>query len=116
MTMNWLRPVMGLAAQPASVARTANADKHLKKLRMLKILRRAGATGCNGVFLAPAFCGTLPRTMSKSPRQDPGFRAPPIWIHVSEALFSPREAKKRAVIRLIDRMKIGVVKTAKPKI
>jgi hypothetical protein len=46
--------------------------------------------------------------MSKSPRQDSGFRTPPIWIHVSEALFSPREAKKRAVVRLIDQMKTGV--------
>jgi hypothetical protein len=46
--------------------------------------------------------------MSKSPRQDSGFRAPPIWIHVSEAFFSPREAKKRAVIRLIDSLKTGV--------
>jgi hypothetical protein len=46
--------------------------------------------------------------MSKAPRQDSGFRTPPIWIHVSEALFSPREAKKRAVVRLIDRMKSGV--------
>jgi hypothetical protein len=34
-----------------------------------------------------------------------GFRSPPLWIHVSEAgrwLFSPREARKRAVIRLRD--------------
>jgi hypothetical protein len=34
-----------------------------------------------------------------------GFRSPPLWIHVSEAgrwLFSPREARKRAVIRLLD--------------
>jgi len=33
------------------------------------------------------------------------FRSPPLWIHVSQAgrwLFSPREAKKRAVIRLLD--------------
>jgi hypothetical protein len=35
------------------------------------------------------------------------FRNPPLWIHVSEAgkwLLSPREARKRAVIRLLDRM------------
>jgi hypothetical protein len=34
-----------------------------------------------------------------------GFRSPPLWIHVAEAgrwLFSPREARKRAVIRLLD--------------
>jgi hypothetical protein len=34
-----------------------------------------------------------------------GFRSPPLWIHVSQAgrwLFSPREARKRAVIRLLD--------------
>jgi len=36
---------------------------------------------------------------------DRSFRSPPLWIHVSQAgrwLFSPREAKKRAVIRLLD--------------
>ncbi|MFL6565118.1 MAG: hypothetical protein ACJ8G5_09330 [Burkholderiales bacterium] len=34
-----------------------------------------------------------------------GFRSPPLWIHVSQAgqwLLSPREARKRAVIRLLD--------------
>jgi hypothetical protein len=46
--------------------------------------------------------------MSKTPREASGFRSPPIWIHVSEALFSRREAKKRAVIRLIDNLKTGV--------
>jgi hypothetical protein len=36
---------------------------------------------------------------------DRSFRSPPLWIHVSQAgrwLFSRREAKKRAVIRLLD--------------
>jgi hypothetical protein len=36
---------------------------------------------------------------------DRRFRSPPIWIHVSEAgrwLLAPREARKRAVIRLLD--------------
>ena len=36
-----------------------------------------------------------------------GFRSPPLWIHVSQAgrwLFSPREARKRAVIRLLDKV------------
>jgi hypothetical protein len=35
------------------------------------------------------------------------FRNPPLWIHVSQAgkwLFSPREARKRAVIRLLDKV------------
>jgi hypothetical protein len=53
--------------------------------------------------------------MRKLPREETGFRNPPLWIHVSEALLSPREAKKRAVIRLIDKVKIGVVKTPKAK-
>jgi hypothetical protein len=56
--------------------------------------------------------------MSKSPSDGPesDFRHPPLWIHVSEVLLAPREAKKRAVIRLIDkvkRTKIGV--RAQPK-
>lgn len=36
-----------------------------------------------------------------------GFRSPPLWIHVSQAgkwLLSPREARKRAVIRLLDKL------------
>jgi hypothetical protein len=36
-----------------------------------------------------------------------GFRSPPLWIHVSQAgrwLFCPREARKRAVIRLLDKV------------
>jgi hypothetical protein len=38
---------------------------------------------------------------------DRSFRSPPIWIHVSQAgrwLLSPREARKRAVIRLLDKV------------
>ena len=49
--------------------------------------------------------------MNKLPKDDPGFRSPPLWIHVSQAgrwLFSPREARKRAVIRLLDTLKAGV--------
>ena len=50
--------------------------------------------------------------MSKSPREVPrkesGFRNPPLWIHVSAALLAPREARKRAVIRLIDNLNTGV--------
>jgi hypothetical protein len=44
----------------------------------------------------------------KEPAEPGSFRHPPVWIHVSEAgkwLFSPREAKKRAVIRILDRVK-----------
>lgn len=46
--------------------------------------------------------------MAKQTKEEPGFRNPPLWIHVSEAgkwLLSPREAKKRAVIRILDRVK-----------
>ena len=54
--------------------------------------------------------------MGKLPKDPSGpdgasFRSPPLWIHVSQAgkwLLSPREAKKRAVIRLLDRLKTGV--------
>jgi len=41
---------------------------------------------------------------------DRRFRSPPIWIHVSEAgrwLLAPREARKRAVIRLLDKVESG---------
>ena len=54
---------------------------------------------------------TLQCTMRKSVKEDPkeasSFRSPPLWMHVSNAgkwLLSPREAKKRAVIRLLDRL------------
>jgi hypothetical protein len=56
--------------------------------------------------------------MSKATRETPGFRTPPVWIHVSEAgkwLLSRREARKRAVIRLIDSVKTGVGTAAAPK-
>jgi hypothetical protein len=46
--------------------------------------------------------------MGKLLKEESSFRTPPLWIHVSEAgewLLSRREAKKRAVIRLLDRMK-----------
>jgi hypothetical protein len=48
--------------------------------------------------------------MDKQAKVDSSFRRPPLWIHVSQAgrwLFSPREAKKRAVIRLLDSLKSG---------
>jgi hypothetical protein len=55
--------------------------------------------------------------MAKLQKEESSFRNPPLWIHVSEAgkwLLAPREAKKRAIIRLLDRLppakpkKIGV--------
>jgi hypothetical protein len=54
---------------------------------------------------------TLLLRMSKVSKErsmpDRSFRSPPLWIHVSQAgrwLFSPREARKRAVIRLLDKV------------
>jgi hypothetical protein len=46
----------------------------------------------------------LPKERSLEERS---FRSPPLWIHVSQAgkwLLSPREARKRAVIRLLDKV------------
>ena len=62
-------------------------------------------------------CLTLKRTMAKLQKEESSFRTPPLWIHVSQAgqwLFSRREARKRAVIRLLDRLKTGVVPRKKP--
>ena len=45
--------------------------------------------------------------MRKALKEESSFRNPPLWIHVSQAgkwLLSPREARKRAVIRLLDRI------------
>ena len=54
---------------------------------------------------------TLPGTMDKLPKdrsvEERSFRSPPLWIHVSQAgkwLLSPREARRRAVIRLLDQV------------
>jgi len=59
-------------------------------------------------MLFPPGCRTLRVLhMQKPVKLDPTFRSPPLWMHVSEAgkwLLSPREAKKRAVIRMIDRI------------
>ena len=52
--------------------------------------------------------GKLPQERSPEERS---FRSPPLWIHVSQAgkwLLSPREARKRAVIRLLDELKTGL--------
>ena len=46
--------------------------------------------------------------MAKLQKEESSFRNPPLWIHVSQAgkwLLSPREARKRAVIRLLDKIK-----------
>jgi hypothetical protein len=46
--------------------------------------------------------------MGKAPKEESSFRNPPLWIHVSQAgkwLLSRREARKRAVINLLDAMK-----------
>jgi hypothetical protein len=59
-------------------------------------------------MIFPGAFGTLCRTMSKAAKEESSFRTPPLWIHVSQAgkwLLSPREARKRAVIRLLDRLK-----------
>jgi hypothetical protein len=48
--------------------------------------------------------GKLPKDRSAEERS---FRSPPLWIHVSQAgrwLISRREARRRAVIRLLDRV------------
>ena len=54
---------------------------------------------------------TLVSRMGKVSKERPvdgrSFRSPPLWIHVSQAgrwLLSPREARKRAVIRLLDKV------------
>lgn len=42
-------------------------------------------------------------------REEARFRQPPLWMHVSAAgkwLLSRREARKRAVIRLLDTMPV----------
>lgn len=47
--------------------------------------------------------------MGKAFKEESSFRNPPLWIHVSQAgrwLLSPREARKRAVIRLLDRIQV----------
>jgi hypothetical protein len=58
--------------------------------------------------------GKLPQ--DRSP-QERSFRSPPLWIHVSQAgkwLLSRREAKKRAVIRLLDRLETGIAPRKTP--
>jgi hypothetical protein len=69
-------------------------------------------------MIFPPGSGTLWRTMGKVVKEESSFRSPPLWIHVSEAgkwLLSPREARKRAVIRLLDRLKAGIQPPARKK-
>jgi hypothetical protein len=62
----------------------------------------------------------LHRTMGKLPKERSSPERtgnPPLWIHVSQAgkwLFSPREARKRAVIRFLDGLKTGATSPKKP--
>ena len=47
--------------------------------------------------------------------KEPAFRTPPIWIHASEAgkwLLTRREAKRRAVLAILDR--VTAPATSKP--
>ena len=55
--------------------------------------------------------------MAKLQKDESGFRNPPLWIHVSQAgkwLLSPREARKQAVIRLLDRLKAAATARKNP--
>jgi len=52
-------------------------------------------------------CAAMSKVLKDRSAPDRSFRSPPIWIHVSEAgrwLLAPREARKRAVIRLLDKV------------
>ena len=64
------------------------------------------------IMISRESCRTLECTMTKQDKEDSSFRTPPLWIHVSQAgqwLFSRREARRRAVVRLLDRLKAGSV-------
>jgi hypothetical protein len=59
-------------------------------------------------MLSAAASRSLFPAMAKPQKEESGFRNPLLWIHVSQAgkwLLSPREARKQAVIRLLDRLK-----------
>lgn len=48
---------------------------------------------------------TNPRSTPQPLQDETGFRNPPQWFHeAARWLFSRREAKKQAVIRLLDRL------------
>jgi hypothetical protein len=60
---------------------------------------------------------TLERTMGKVLKEQNPAGNPALWIHISQAgkwLLSPREARKRAVIRLLDSLKTGLPARKKP--
>jgi hypothetical protein len=49
--------------------------------------------------------------------QDPTFKDPPLWIHeVAAAVLSSRESKRRAVLKLLDRLPLwpGTKKATQP--
>jgi hypothetical protein len=55
----------------------------------------------------------IPYALTGMSKQEPEFRHPPIWIHASEAgkwLLSRREAKRRAVLAILDRVPEGTTK------
>jgi hypothetical protein len=69
--------------------------------------RRDMLSGAPSRTLLPAM-NELPQERSL---QERSFRSPPLWFHVSQAgkwLLSPREARKRAVIRLLDELKAAL--------
>jgi hypothetical protein len=55
-----------------------------------------------------ALAGRMPYALNRMSKQQPEFRTPPIWIHASEAgkwLLTRREAKRRAVLAILDRVR-----------
>ena len=57
--------------------------------------------------------GELPYADAAVMSKEPAFRTPPIWIHASEAgkwLLTRREAKRRAVLAILDRVPDGAAK------
>jgi hypothetical protein len=60
-----------------------------------------------------AIGGLMPYALSRMSKQEPDFRTPPLWIHASEAgkwLLSRREAKRRAVLEILDRVPAAAAK------
>ena len=60
----------------------------------------------------------LPLRPGQKVPQDPVFKGPPLWIHeaVAAAVLSRRESKRRAVLKLLDRIPLwpGTKKVATP--
>jgi hypothetical protein len=124
-TISWLRPVIGLVEHAASAAPMLKA--RMREILMGGILRRCNVLRCNCLFstgsrgaprneIAAAFPYTFPvprnpempnpDPSSKKLPSEPRFEIPPQWMHESVAglLGQRREARKRAVIRLLDRL------------